>query len=168
MTFRVVHLVPAPEPGDSVLVDGRPHVVVSLLSHHARRRPAARVSPDLPCGVCDTALEYDPPRGQWWCPLCRTGYDRETLAGLVAEHAAEGASEGRTRRRGVARGAPGAAAVLLRAATEGGAPGKHELFRRVAGAERRALQRVLRDDGVGPLTAERCREAAAALDDTVA
>lgn len=127
----------------------------------------ARVSPDLRCGVCDTPLEYDPPRGHWWCPLCRTGYDRENLADLAAEHGAAGTREGRTQRR-AARGAPGAAAVLLRAATEGGAPCKHELFRRVAGAERRALQRVLRDDGVGPLTAERCREAAAALDDTVA
>ena len=90
MTFRVVLLVPAPEPGDSVLVDGRPHVVVALLPHQATRRPAARVSPDLPCGVCDTALEYDPTRGHWWCPVCRTGYDREALADLAAGHAAGG------------------------------------------------------------------------------
>ena len=33
-----------------------------------------------------------------------------------------------------------------------------------AGAERRALQWVLRDDDERPLSAERCREAASALD----
>jgi hypothetical protein len=89
MTFRVVHLFPAPEPGDSVLIDGRPHVVVSLLSYHAQRRPAARVSPDLPCRVCKTTLEYDPSRGHWWCRDCRTEYDQKALADLVAGHAAE-------------------------------------------------------------------------------
>ena len=162
MTFRVVHLFPAPEPGDSVLVDGSPHVVVALISHHTRRRPATRVSPDPPCSVCDKALVYDTVRGHWWCAVCRTGYDQEALVELVARHAAEGARAGRARR--VTRGAPGAAAVLLRAAAEGGAPGKHELFRRVAGAERRALQWALRDDDERPLSAERCREAAAALD----
>ena len=67
------------------------------------------------------------------------------------------------RNRQVARGAPGAAAVLLRAAADGGALSRAYLVDLASGAERRALAWALRDDGDRPLPAARCREAAAAL-----
>ena len=48
--------------------------------------------------------------------------------------------------------------MLLRAAADGGAPGRHDLFARVDGPERRALRWALRDAGDAPLNTERCRE----------
>ena len=77
-------------------------------------------------------------------------------AGHVAADAALAA-------RQVARGAPGAGALLLAAARDGGAPSRAYLAARLTGAERRALLWALRDDGDRPLAAERCREAAAEL-----
>ena len=73
------------------------------------------------------------------------------------------ARRGTRRNRQVARGAPGAAAVLLRAAADGGALSRAYLVDLASGAERRALAWALRDDGDRPLPAARCREAAAAL-----
>ena len=66
-------------------------------------------------------------------------------------------------RRQIIRGAPGATVVLLRAAEDGGAPSPAYLLATVEGAERRALAFVLRDDGVCPLSPERCRAAATEL-----
>ena len=59
------------------------------------------------------------------------------------------------------RGASGAAAVLLRAAAAGGGENREALLREVGGAERRALAWVQRGAGEAPLSAERCRQAAA-------
>ena len=55
-------------------------------------------------------------------------YDRAALADLAGEHVADGVRASKTRRgrgaraRQVARGAPGAAGLLLAAARDGGAP----------------------------------------------
>ena len=61
------------------------------------------------------------------------------------------------------RGVPGAVTVLLRAAQDGGAPSRAYLLAAVAGPERRALRWALRDAGDRPLSAQRCRDAVAAL-----
>lgn len=170
MTTRVVSLTPAPDPGDTLLIGGRPVVVLHRLPKVSGREPAARVTADLPCGACEAApLRYDALRRRWRCPACRQAYDREALADLIREHVADGTRAGRNRREGnrrirqVARGAPGAGAVLLAAARDGGAPSRAYLADRLAGAERRALRWALRDDGERPLSAERCREAAGQL-----
>ena len=83
------------------------------------------------------------------------------MSGVRAGRARRGC--GTRRNRQVARGAPGAAAVLLRAAADGGALSRAYLVDLASGAERRALAWALRDDGDRPLPAARCREAAAAL-----
>ena len=69
----------------------------------------------------------------------------------------------RLRARQIVRGVAGAGGVLLRAAGDGGAPSRAYLFGTVSGPERRALAWALRDDGDRPLSAKRCREAAAEL-----
>ena len=74
-----------------------------------------------------------------------------------------GRGRGTRRNRQVAPAAPGAAAVLLRAAADGGALSRAYLVDLASGAERRALAWALRDDGDRPLPAARCREAAAEL-----
>ena len=169
MTTRVVSFDRPPDPGDTLLVDGKPHVVLFRLPKLPGRQPAVRVTPDLPCGACEQPLCYDAPARRWRCSGCRTRYDRTALFDLVTEHLQDGARAGKARReadrhgRQVARGAPGAAAVLLGAAADGGAAGKYDLIRRVDGPERRALKWALRNDGADPLSADRCREAAAAL-----
>ena len=60
-----------------------------------------------------------------------------------------------SRARQVVRGAPGAAAVLLRAVDAGGALSRAALLNGVTGAERRALAWALRDVGDAPLGALR-------------
>ena len=170
MTARVVSVTPAPDPGDTLLLDGRPHMVLHRLPKLPGRRSAVRVTDDLPCGACEAApLRYDAPRRRWWCPSCRMAYDRAALADLAGEHVADGVRVGKARRasgtraRQVARGAPGASVVLLRAAADGGALSRAYLLGTVNGPERRALAWALRDDGDRPLSAERCREAAGEL-----
>ena len=88
MVTRVVSLTPAPDPGDTLLLDGRPAVVLHLLPKLPGRRPAVRAAFDLPCGACDTPLTYDAPWRRWWCPSCKYAmvYDREALAALAREH----------------------------------------------------------------------------------
>ena len=68
------------------------------------------------------------------------------------------------RHRQIARGAPGAAVLLLRTAAAGGALLRAALVAGVRGAERRALRWALRDADDRPLSAERCRAAAVELD----
>ena len=76
------------DPGDTLLLDGRPAVVLHLLPKLPGRRPAVRAAFDLPCGACDTPLTYDAPWRRWWCPSCKYAmvYDREALAALAREH----------------------------------------------------------------------------------
>ena len=76
------------------------------------------------------------PQRCWRCPDCQT-YDRAALADLLAEHVADGVRAGNARRdrerraRQVRRGAPGAAALLIRPAAAlarlSPGSGKHEL-----------------------------------------
>lgn len=156
----MVSIAPAPDPGDTLLIDGRPAVVLARLPATPGRKPAVRVTVDLPCGACEAApLRYDAPRRRWWCPECRQAYDRAALADLAREHVADG-----VRARQLRHGAPGAAMILHRAAAEGGAAvSRAALFEATTGPERRAMRWALRDDGDRPLTPERCREAARAL-----
>ena len=168
MTTRVVP-VPRCDPGATVTVDGRPALVLFLLPRLPGRPLAARVTHAPPCRLCEAPLRWRLPARRWKCSECGDRPTAEHLADLVREHVADGVRHGRARReretraRQVARGAPGAAAVLLRAAADGGAPSRAYLSDRLTGAERRALRWALRDDGDRPLSAERCREAAAAL-----
>ena len=170
MTARVAPVPPQARLGDTVLVDGHPMVVLHLLPHLAGRPPAARLTSDLPCGACEAPLRYDALRRRWRCSECQTGYDREALGDLVREHVRDGVHAGRgrrnrgTRERQVVRGAPGAAAVLLRVAADGGALSRAVLLEGVAGAERRALAWALRAVGNAPLNPERCRQAARELE----
>ena len=145
-------------------------VVLRLLPHLRGRPPAARLTPDLPCGTCEAPLRYNALRRRWFCTECQAAYDGEALADLAREHVRDGVRAGRarpnraSRNRQVVRGAPGAAAVLLRAAADGGALSRAALLAGVAGAERRALAWALRDVGDAPLSPERCRQAARELE----
>ena len=168
MTARVAPVPPPARPDDTVMVDGHPMVVLRLLPHLRGRPPAARLTP---CGTCEAALRYDALRRRWCCTECQSGYEGEALADLAREHVRDGVRAGSARRnrasrgRQVVRGAPGAAAVLLRAAADGGALSRAALLAGVTGAERRALAWVLRDVGDAPLSPERCRQAARELED---
>ena len=82
MTTHVAPVLPRARPDDTVLVDGRPEVVLHLLPHLHGRPPAARPTADLPCGTCEEPLRYDALRRRWRCPSVGT-YDREALADLV-------------------------------------------------------------------------------------
>ena len=62
MVTRVVSLTPAPDPGDTLLLDGRPAVVLHLLPKLPGRRPAVRAAFDLPV----QRLRYAP---DLRCPL---------------------------------------------------------------------------------------------------
>ena len=121
MTTYVASVLPQVRPGDTVLVDGHPMVVLHLLPHHRGQPTAARLTSDLPCGTCEGPLCYDALRRRWRCSECQTTYDGGALADLVREHV-RGVRASNTRRnrssrtRQVVRGAPGAATVLLRAA----------------------------------------------------
>ena len=165
---EVVHVTPAPDPGATLLRDGRPAIVLHRLQKMAGS-PAVRVTDTLPCGACETTLNYDATRRRWRCPSCRMAYDPGALADLVTEHVADGIRAGKARRekgsraRQIARGAPGASVVLVRAAADGGALSRAVLLGTVTGPERRALSWVLRHDGARPLSAERCRDAARSL-----
>lgn len=129
MTTRVVWMTPAPDLGDTLLHGGRPAVVIHLLPERARRPNACRVAFDPPCRACKGGpLRYDALRRGWECRSCRNRPERAALAAWAREHVADGVRAGRNRRTGarqsrqVAKGAPGAAAVLLAAARDGGAP----------------------------------------------
>ena len=165
-------VMPAPARaavGDTLMAGGRPLAVVALLPRLPGRRRAARVTPDPPCGACERALRWEVPERCWRCPDCRQTYDSAALAELLAEHMADGVRVGNARRdrerraRQVLRGAPGAAALLMRAAADGGARRRAVLVEATSGPEKRALSWALRDDGDRPLSAERCRAAAADL-----
>lgn len=159
MTSRVVALDKRPARGSTILIEGRAHVVIALLPPTPGRRPAARVTHNPPCGVCESRLRFDAPRRRWWCPECRQGYGRDAMRELLAEVVADGVRAGRNRRaadrdrRLVASGAPGAAAVLLRAARSAGGPGsRSDVVAELVGAERKAARWALRDAGAGPLS----------------
>ena len=86
------------DPGDTLLFDGRPAVVLHLLPKLPGRRPAVRAAFDLPCGACEAPLRYDAPRRQWRCSGYSTVYDREALADVAREHLQDGTKVGKARR----------------------------------------------------------------------
>ena len=171
MTTRVLSAPARTRPGATLLLDDAPHLVLHLLPRLPGRALAARLTADPPCRLCEAPLQWAPPARRWECPECADVPTTEQLADWAREHVRDGVRAGRARRgrgrgtrnRQVARGAPGAAAVLLRAAADGGALSRAYLVDLASGAERRALAWALRDDGDRPLPAARCREAAAAL-----
>lgn len=154
--------------GDTITVGGRALAVAHLLPHLPGRRRTARVTPDPPCDACERALRWDVATLAWQCPTCGQDYDRAALAALLTEHVRDGVRADRDRDRErrarlVRRGAPGAAALLIRAAAAGGVLSRAELIEAATGPEKRALRWALRDDGDRPLSPERCRAAAAEL-----
>ena len=86
MTIGVVFMRPAPELGDTLLVAGRPAVVVTLLLGRHRHEGTARYAYDLPCGRCGTPLSYNAAHQWWRCSGCRVFYGHEALAELAREH----------------------------------------------------------------------------------
>ena len=155
MVTRVVRVRARAVVGDTVMVDGRAAVVVDLLPREPGRARAARATHDPPCRVCERRLQYDAPHRRWRCPDCRTTYSPAALAAVCRE------AERNARQLG--RGISGAAAVLLRAAEAGGALSRGVLLESVTGAERHAMRWALRDAGEGPLSPQRCRQAAKVL-----
>ena len=166
MTTRVVPVPARTAPGATVMVDGRPAVVLFILPRLVQRPRAGRVTHEPPCRLCEAPLQWHLPAGRWRCSECADTPSAAHLGEWAREHVRDGSRAGKghrdrgTRGRQVARGAPSAAAVLLAAARDGGAPSRAYLADRLTGAERRALRWALRDDGDRPLSAERCREAA--------
>ena len=71
---------PVPELGDTLLVDGRPAVVVSLLPCRRRHEATARYAYDLPCSRCGAPRGYSVLIQRWWCNGCRVAYGRDALA----------------------------------------------------------------------------------------
>ena len=155
MVTRVVPVRARAVVGDTVMVHGRPAVVVDLLPREPGRPRTARVTHDPPCRACERRLQYEALHRRWRCPDCHIVYAPASLAAVCrqAERSA----------RQLQRGIPGATAHLQRAADAGGAESCDALLAAVTGAERHALRWALRDAGEGPLSPEHCRRAAAAL-----
>ena len=86
MTIGVVVMRPAPDLGDTLLVDGRAAVVVSLQPGRLRHEVTAHCAYDLPCGRCGTPLSYSAAHQWWRCSSCRVFYGHNALAKLVREH----------------------------------------------------------------------------------
>ena len=80
MTVGVVFIRPVPELGDTLLVDERPAVVVSLLPCRLRYEATVRYAYDLPCSRCGAPLGYSVLIQRWWCNGCRVAYGRDALA----------------------------------------------------------------------------------------
>ena len=173
MTSRVISVADlsheAQAAGATVRVDGQYFVVLHVLPRLPGRRPAMRVSGDVPCGTCDAPLRYDRRRGGWRCPKCDTAYDRQAIEDLVTEHVEDGVRAGRNRRtharkaRRVARwrrecGIEPAAVPKVQqyeSAMAAGEHGRAELLARIALAtpgltsDQRVQWRERRDDARG-------------------
>ena len=83
-TGGTVLIRPAPELGDTLLVNGRPAVVVELLPDRRRREATARYAHDLPCSRCGAALGYCATLKWWRCSGCYRIYGRRALTEMVA------------------------------------------------------------------------------------
>ena len=81
-----VFIRPAPELGDTLLVNGRPAVVVALLPGRHRHEATARCAYDLPCERCGTPLSYSGAHQGWRCVGCRVFYGHSSLAELARAH----------------------------------------------------------------------------------
>ena len=96
MTTQVVSVAAEAAPGMTVTVNGYAYLVLHLLPQLAGRPPAARVTRDPPCRLCDAALAWHP--GGWTCSGCPDTPNPELLAAWAAEHVADGAHSGKARR----------------------------------------------------------------------
>ena len=105
--------------------------------------------------MCERRLQYDALHRHWRCPDCRATYSPTALAAVCQEVERNA--------RQLQRGIPGATALLRRAAEAGGALSRDVLLEAVTGAERHAMRWALRDVGDGPLSPERCHQAAQVL-----
>ena len=83
VTGGTVLIRPAPELGDTLLVDGRPAVVVELLPGRHRRDATARYAYDLSCSRCNAALDYCTALQWWRCSGCGRIYGRPALTRMV-------------------------------------------------------------------------------------
>jgi predicted RNA-binding Zn-ribbon protein involved in translation (DUF1610 family) len=155
VTTHLASVSPDVAAGQTLLVDGQ--TVLVLLPRFRGRPSAALVTPSPPCRRCDASLHPLTLELSWRCPQCGDAPPTDVLAKWARRLGT--AADGRRGRRGAA----GAVAVLLRAAQDGGAPSLTYLLATVTGPERRVLRLVLRDVGDRPLSAERCRAAAAEL-----
>ena len=86
VTIGAVLMRPTPELGDTLLVAGRPAVVVSLLPGRRRHEVTARCAYDLPCSRCGTPLSYNAAHRCWRCSGCRVFYGHDSLAELARTH----------------------------------------------------------------------------------
>ena len=169
MTTRVVAVRARARPGDTLMIGGRPHLILFTLPRQPGRRPAARVTAAPTCRRCEARLQWRLPQRFWQCSECADTPSADQLAAWCREQEAGSADAGEAHNRRdvranqIARGAPGAAARLLRAANEGGAPSRAYLLDTVTGAERRALAWALRAAGDRSVSASQCRAAAAEL-----
>lgn len=169
MTTRVVAVRARAKPGDTLMIGGRPHLILFTLPRQLGRRPAARVTAAPTCRLCEARLQWHLTRRIWQCSECADTPTADQLAAWCREQEADSADAGEAhdrrdvRANQVARGAPGAIARLLRAANDGGAPSRAYLLDTVTGSERRALAWVLRDIGDQSVSASQCRVAAAKL-----
>ena len=96
MTTQVVSVADEAAPGLTVTVNGFAHLVLHLLPRLPGRPPAARVTRDPPCRLCEAPLVWRP--GGWACSGCHDSPDAETLAAWAAEHVADGSRAGKARR----------------------------------------------------------------------
>ena len=96
MTTQVVSVAAEAAPGMTVTVNGYAYLVLHLLPQLAGRPPAARVTRDPPCRLCEELLAWRP--GGWTCSACRDTPSVETLAAWAAEHVTDGERAGKARR----------------------------------------------------------------------
>ena len=80
MLTRVSRVAPGTMAGGSVVIDGRPHLVLNLLPPARPGAAAARVTAYPPCRLCEATLRWDLPRDGWQCPECRDAPARAALA----------------------------------------------------------------------------------------
>ena len=74
---------PPPELGDTLLVAGRPAVVVALLPGRHRHQTTTRCAYELPCDRCGVSLSYSGVHQTWRCVGCGRSYGRAALAKLA-------------------------------------------------------------------------------------
>ena len=96
VTTQVVSVSDEAAPGLTVTVNGFAYLVLHLLPQLPGRPPAARVTRDPPCRLCEAPLAWRP--GGWTCSGCRDTPSVEALAAWAAEHVADGAHAGKARR----------------------------------------------------------------------
>ena len=83
MVTRVVSVPTGAQPGRTVTVDGRGHLVLQVLTRSGGP-PEARVTHAPPCPRCDAPLKWR--AGGWGCSKCRDTPPAAYLAALAANY----------------------------------------------------------------------------------